>query len=113
MPIYEYLCQECRTRNAILVLNVRQATAVACRHCGSAKLDRVLSRFAAPKSEEARLEALADPSRLGDIDEEDPQSVARLMKKMGKEMGEDVGDMDELLESAGDEETALDEGEDS
>ncbi len=108
MPIYEYLCQECRKRSSLLVLNVRQAAAAACRHCGSAKLDRLLSRFAAPKSEEARLEALADPSRLGDIDEQDPHSVARFMKKMGEEMGEDVGDVDELMESAGDEETQPD-----
>ncbi|MDH5296573.1 MAG: zinc ribbon domain-containing protein, partial [Nitrospirota bacterium] len=58
------------------------------------------SRFAAPKSEEARMEALADPSNFGDVDENDPQSMARFMKKMGKEMGEDIGeDMDEAMES--------------
>jgi len=59
-----------------------------------------MSRFAAPKSEEARMEALADPSNFGDVDENDPQSVARFMKKMGKEMGEDIGeDMEEAMES--------------
>jgi hypothetical protein len=59
-----------------------------------------MSRFAAPKSEEARMEALADPSNFGDVDENDPQSMARFMKKMGKEMGEDLGDdMDEAMES--------------
>ncbi len=51
-----------------------------------------MSRFASPKSEEARLEALADPSQLGGLDENDPQSMARFMKKMGQEMGEDLGD---------------------
>ena len=58
-----------------------------------------MSRFAAPKSEEARMEALADPSKLADLDENDPRSMARFMKKMGKEMGEDLGgDLDEALE---------------
>jgi hypothetical protein len=38
------------------------------------------------------MEALADPSNFGDVDENDPQSMARFMKKMGKEMGEDLGD---------------------
>ena len=58
-----------------------------------------MSRFAAPKSEEARMEALADPSNFGDLDENDPQSMARFMKKMGREMGEDLGDdMDEAME---------------
>ena len=46
-----------------------------------------------------RLDALADPSSLGDLNEDDPQSVARWMKKMGSEMGEDLGDdVDEALE---------------
>ncbi|MBI1873494.1 MAG: zinc ribbon domain-containing protein, partial [Acidobacteria bacterium] len=50
-------------------------------------------------SEEARLEALADPSSFGDIDENDPASMARWMKKMGKEMGEDLGDdLDQAVE---------------
>jgi hypothetical protein len=62
-----------------------------------------MSRFAAPKSEEARMEAMADPSNFGDVDENDPQSMARFMKKMGKEMGEDLGDDFEaaMEESAG------------
>ena len=42
-------------------------------------------------SEEARLDALGDPSNFGDIDENDPKSVARLMRKMGKEMGDEFG----------------------
>jgi len=55
-------------------------------------MERLMSRFAAPKSEEARLESLADPSHLSGLDENDPQSMARFMKKMGQEMGEDLGD---------------------
>lgn len=58
-----------------------------------------MSRFATIRSEEDRLDALADPSSLGDLNEDDPQSVARWMKKMGNEMGEDLGDdVDEALE---------------
>jgi hypothetical protein len=55
-------------------------------------MERLMSRFASPKSEEARLESLADPDALGGLDENDPQSMARFMKKMGEEMGEDLGD---------------------
>ena len=51
-----------------------------------------MSRFASPKSEEARLESLADPDALSGLDENDPASMARFMKKMGDEMGEDLGD---------------------
>jgi hypothetical protein len=65
-------------------------------------MERILSRFASPKSEEARLEALADPSNLAGLDENDPTSMARFMKNMGEEMGEDLGDdVLEAMESDG------------
>jgi len=62
-----------------------------------------MSRFASPKSEEARLESLADPDTLGDLDESDPESMKRFMKKMGDEMGEDLAeDPSEALDGADD-----------
>jgi putative FmdB family regulatory protein len=98
LPIYEYTCLDCKKRNVLLILKPGQITA-ACKFCKSANLERLMSRFAAPKSEEARMEALADPSNLGDFDENDPKSMARFMKKMGRQMGEDLGgDLDESLE---------------
>jgi hypothetical protein len=43
---------------------------------------------------------LADPSNLAGLDENDPQSMARFMKTMGEEMGEDLGDdLSEAMES--------------
>lgn len=86
----------------MLVLNPRSPSEATCQHCGSSKLERLLSRFAAPKSEEARLESLADPANLGDIDENDPRSVARVMKKMGQEIGENVDDIEAMMEQADD-----------
>jgi hypothetical protein len=79
-------------RSTYLILSQSKLSSVVCKHCRSVKLDRLMSRFSAPKSEEARMEALADPSKFGDVDENDPQSMARFMKKMGREMGEDFGD---------------------
>ena len=43
------------------------------------------------KSEEARLDALSDPSALSGVDENDPKSMARWMRKMSSEMGEELG----------------------
>jgi hypothetical protein len=43
------------------------------------------------RSEESRLEDMADPANFGDLDENDPRSIARFMRKMGDEMGEDLG----------------------
>jgi putative FmdB family regulatory protein len=111
MPIYEYACQECHKKSSVLVLNPRNPSVAICRHCGSSRMERLLSRFAAPKSEEARLESLADPANLGGVDENDPRSVARLMKKMGQEMGEDVGDIEAMMDQS-DDGTGVPEGTD-
>jgi hypothetical protein len=76
-----------------------RVTDVRCKHCGGDDLERLWSRFASPKSEDARLESLADPSAMSGLDENDPRSVAEFMKRMGKEMGEDVGDdIDQAIE---------------
>lgn len=109
MPIYEYRCADCGKRSSLLILSLSNPAPPICQHCRSSNVVRLMSRFAAPKSEEARLEALADPSKFGDFDENDPQSMARVMKKMGKEMGEDFGDeLDEALEAAGNGEAETD-----
>ena len=61
-------------------------------------LTRLVSKVAALKSEDARLESMADPSKLGDVDENDPKSIARFMRKMGGEMGEEMGpEFDEMV----------------
>jgi putative FmdB family regulatory protein len=100
MPIYEYRCEDCGRRSSFLVLKVEEFRPV-CKHCGGAKLTKLISRVSFLRSDEDRMERLADPSRLGDIDENDPRSMARWMKKMGKELGEDVGeDFDQMVEEA-------------
>jgi hypothetical protein len=64
-------------------------------------LERVLSRVHVRLSEETRLERLADPSAWSGVDENDPKSVAKVLKKMGQEMGEDFpGEVDEMVEEA-------------
>jgi putative FmdB family regulatory protein len=92
MPIYEFECLDCHRKTTALVMVRERVSEVRCKKCGSANLEKLFSRFAMPKSEEARLESLADPSAMAGIDENDPASVARFMKKMGQEMGEDLGE---------------------
>lgn len=107
MPIYEYHCQDCRRRVSILVRSISNPGTPTCPRCGGRRLERLMSRFARLRSEEDRLDALADPGALGDLDENDPQSVARWAKKMGKELGEDLGeDFDQMMEEAVEEEAA-------
>ncbi len=100
MPRYDYRCQECGKRSSIYQsyedYGVEQVT---CPHCGSEALQRLIGRVRFARSEESRLDALADPSDWGDFDEEDPRSMARMMRKMGRELGEDMPpEFDEVVD---------------
>jgi len=103
MPIYEYWCQPCKKKFELLVLRPKHEPGPTCPGCGGAELKRLISRFATPKSEEARMEALTDPSNLSGLDENDPASMARWLKRMGSELGEDVqGDeIDQMVDEIG------------
>jgi putative FmdB family regulatory protein len=101
VPIYEYECQGCHRRLSLLIRTFAAAEGPRCPRCGSAELSRLMSRFATVKSEDSRLDSLADPSSFGDLDENDPRSVAQFVKKMGHEMGEDLGeDLDAAMDEA-------------
>ena len=101
MPIFEYYCRKCKRKMSFLVMSPSSFQPV-CKFCRGEDIEQLYSRFAMPKSEESRLESLADPSSFSGLDENDPGSVARWMKKMGKELGEDFGgeDIDQLADEA-------------
>jgi putative FmdB family regulatory protein len=101
MPIFEYRCADCGRVTEVLVLSRTQAVEPVCRQCGGRHLTRIPSRFRVTLSEEARLERMADLAEMGGLDESDPRSVERFLKKMGREMGEDYpGEVDEMVEEA-------------
>jgi putative FmdB family regulatory protein len=116
MPIYEFFCRSCRRKMSYLVLNATSFHP-ECRFCKGDDLERLFSRFASPKSEESRLESLTDPSSFSGLDENDPGSVARWMKKMGRELGDDFSedfsgdDIDQMAEAAAQEAAGTQESE--
>ena len=92
MPIYEYKCEKCGKVASVFVRGFSVSIVPKCPICGSDDLRKLVSRFSVVKSEESRLDDLADSGAFGDIDENDPRSVARWAKRMSREMGEDLGD---------------------
>ena len=107
MPIYEFRCQTCGKKSEIITFRVSEEITPTCQHCGGDQLNRMMSRVRVRLSEETRLERLADPSRLGGLDENDPKSMARWMKSMTQEMGDDFEgeDVDAMIEEAMEEES--------
>lgn len=87
MPIYEFRCKACRKRTSVFTRNISSSISALCEHCGSPELARLFSRVAVLRSESDDLSGF-DESSLGDVDEDDPRSVARWVRKMSREMGE-------------------------
>ena len=105
MPLYEYRCLQCGKVTTHLVGMTIEQPVLCCSQCGSQELERLISRFRHLLGEEDRMERLLDPSALSGVDENDPRSIARWARKMGKGLGEEAGeDFDELIEEM--EETA-------
>ncbi len=92
MPIYEYYCDACRKTSSFLLLRSDEPIEPYCKACNSKDVRRVLSRVAVIRSEEKRIESLLDPGTLGGLDENDPRSVERLMRRMGGELGDELGE---------------------
>ena len=93
MPVYEYRCQDCKRRVTRFWRSFSEvdASALVCPRCSGANLTRLMSRVRLVRSEEGRLDDLADPSGFPDLDENDPKSLGSWMRKMSDEMGEDLG----------------------
>lgn len=114
MPIYDYRCGGCRRRVSVLFRSFAAVADPVCPQCGSTDLQRLVTRFAVGRSEERRLEDLADPSALGDLDDADPRQVARWARQMGQQFGEDLGDdYGEMIDRMEAGELPDDEGEDA
>lgn len=113
MPRYDYRCQSCKKRSVIFQTYAEYGRKVVkCPHCGSVELQRLIGRVRIARSEESRLDELSDPSDWGDFDESDPRSMAKMMRKMGSELGEDMpGEFDEVVDrlEAGEDPDAIEE----
>ena len=99
MPTYQYICQDCHKRFEIFFTYQEYgARPVHCPRCSSQNVQRRIGRVRFARSEESRLESLADPSSLEGL-EDDPKSLGRMMRQMSQEMGEDMGpEMDEVID---------------
>lgn len=98
MPTYQYRCFDCRKRFEIFMTYTEYGTrSVQCPYCSSEKVQRKIGRIRVARSEESRLENLADPSSLAGL-EDDPKALGRMMRQMSSEMGEDMGpEFDEVI----------------
>ena len=99
MPTYQYRCLHCHRRFEVFMTYQEYETSVInCPHCQSQNVQRRIGRIRIAKTEESRLESLADPGVLAGM-EDDPKAMAQMMRKMSNEMGEEIGpEFDEVVD---------------
>lgn len=104
MPIYEYICKRCGTRNSFLVFPWEDEK-LSCKRCGSVELERIISRFGRLRSDEERIERTVDDA-MRSVDINNPESIKNWMRKTLKEYQDEIGsdvDIDEAVEALSEE----------
>lgn len=91
MPIYEYLCRRCNTIFQFLVRHPSETTSPVCPKCDkSDEMERIMSSFSVKRGASS-IEDMGDDQSLAGLDTEDPKAMARSIRQMADEMGEDLG----------------------
>ncbi|HMB22592.1 MAG: FmdB family zinc ribbon protein [Chloroflexota bacterium] len=91
MPTYDFLCNSCAQRFDVFMTFAEYGKkTVTCAHCGSKDVRRRMTKVRIAKSEESRMDSMADEFSNIEGLENDPKAMGQMMRKMGKEMGEDV-----------------------
>jgi putative FmdB family regulatory protein len=100
MPTYDFICNSCEKRFEIfLTYDEYGKKTVHCAHCNSTDVRRRMTKVRITKTDEGRLEAMANDFSGFEGMEDDPAALGRMMKKMGKEMGEDLpAEFDEVVD---------------
>ena len=99
MPVFEYRCADCKRKFSTLIGMVAEPDDERCPNCGSPNTAKLVSRFARFRTEDDRIDELAD--RLETMGEPDsPSEMRDVMKEMGKAMDEDVSyEIEEMFEA--------------
>jgi putative FmdB family regulatory protein len=95
MPIYEYRCADCRKKVSVFFRSfsaVDQEQA-RCPICHGTHLTKLVSKVRVMRgaSSASGGEDGFDDSMLDDLNENDPRSLGRMMRRMADETGEDLG----------------------
>lgn len=99
MPFYQYRCLSCKKRfEVFLSYSEYGQKPINCPHCASSQVQRRIGRIRIAKSEDARLDSMPDPGDLEGL-EDDPRALGRMMRKMSREAGEELGgEFDEVVD---------------
>ena len=87
LPLYEYRCKTCKEITSALVYSWSETQQPDCGHCGSADVQRIVSKFSVRPSWGDSLNWTPSRETTSDIDENSPASIDAYMGRIKKEMG--------------------------
>lgn len=91
MPVYPYRCLACKRRFEIFLTYAEYSQkTVHCPHCASDQVQRRITRVRVARSEDSRLDEFSGLAEMEGL-EDDPRALGKVMRKMSREMGEDLG----------------------
>lgn len=91
MPTYDFICNACQQRfDIFLTYKEYGVKGVYCTHCNSVDVRRRMTKVRIAKTEAGRMEAMANDFPGFESLDDDPRALGQVMKKMGKEMGEEL-----------------------
>ena len=99
MPSYDYRCLKCKNRFSVLISYSEYGKKqVACPNCSSNEVQRGIGRVRVLRSDDSRMDQLADLDNLDGI-EEDPRALGKMMRQMKGEVGDELGpEFDEVVD---------------
>lgn len=100
MPTYDFICNSCEQRfDVFMTFNEYGTKTVHCTHCNSEDVRRRMTKVRIAKTEDSRMETMAENFSGFESMEEDPKALGEMMRKMGNTMGEDLPpEFDEVVE---------------
>ena len=94
MPIYEYRCADCKKKVSVFFrsFSVVEQEQARCPICQGTHLTKLVSKVRVLRGASAAGgDDNFDDSMLDDLNENDPRSLGRMMRRMADETGEDMG----------------------
>ncbi len=91
MPIYQYDCNDCERAVEILFRSAAKAANPRCPECGSARLQRRISKVARVRQSGERLDGINVAEELGHLESKDERGFAKWAKQMGEKFDGELG----------------------
>jgi len=100
MPTYDFICNACAQRfDVFMTFSEYGHKPVNCSRCGSENVRRRMTKVRIAKSDDSRLENMANDFPGMEGLEDDPRSLGRMMRKLGRETGENLPpEFDEVVD---------------